>query len=372
MNLAQRREAIRKQMAAEGLDMLFAFHDGTHFIEKPDPVTILSGFKSMGDCVAALPREGEPILLVSPAWDAERAKDMAPGFKILPVDQIVPVLPDVLEKLRIPPGRVGLAGLSELSWQYGIQIRAVHGGQARMADSLLAAHAKRKTDDEIANAREAVRIAELGYAHFLKIARTGMTEYELAAEIRWHTKTLGADDNFFLMCASPHNRAVQPSSGRKLEAGDIILAEITPSYRGQLAQICRTVSVGEPSDVLKTKYALVVDAMEHGIAVAKPGTAMSSVCDAINKVLEAEGYGEYCHPPYIRRRGHGLGFASILPGDVALDNTTILEPGMFFVIHPNQYLPETGYLLCGEPTLITENGPEPLTKTHAALAQIEA
>jgi Xaa-Pro aminopeptidase len=372
MNLAQRREAIRKQMAAEGMDLLFAFHDGTHFIEKPDPVTILSGFKGMDNCVAALPREGEPVLFVSPVWDAERAKDAARGFRVVPVDHIVPALPELLDQLHIAPGRVGLAGLSELSWQFGIQVRAVHGGQARIADSLLYAHAKRKTDDEIAHAREAVRIAEKGYEHFLKIARPGMSEYELAAEIRWYTKTLGADDNFFLMCASPHNRAVQPSSGRKLEAGDIILAEITPSYHGQLAQICRTVSVGEPSDLLRKKYALVVDAMEHGIAAAKPGAQMSAVCDAINKVLEAEGYGEYCFPPHIRRRGHGLGFASILPGDVALDNKTVLEPDMFFVIHPNQYLPETGYLLCGEPTLVTEKGPEPLTKTHAALAQIEA
>ena len=45
MNLTQRREAIRKQMAAEGMDLLFAFHDGTHFIEKPDPVTIICRFQ---------------------------------------------------------------------------------------------------------------------------------------------------------------------------------------------------------------------------------------------------------------------------------------------------------------------------------------
>ena len=35
---------------------------------------------------------------------------------------------------------------------------------------------------------------------------------------------------------------------------------------------------------------------------------------------------------------------------------------MFFVIHPNQYLPETGYLLCGEPVLITANGSEVLSE----------
>ena len=41
---------------------------------------------------------------------------------------------------------------------------------------------------------------------------------------------------------------------------------------------------------------------------------------------------------------------------------------MFFVIHPNQYLPETGYL-CGEP-VITANGAEVLSEHRAALAEI--
>ena len=180
-----------------------------------------------------------------------------------------------------------------------------------------------------------------------------MSEDELAVELKWHMKSLGAEDNFLLLCAGPHNRAVQPSTGRKLQKGDIILAEITPSYRGQLAQICRTVVVGEPSASLRDKYALVVHAMDQGIAAARPGVPMAEVCRAINTVLEAQGYGEYCHPPHIRRRGHGLGFASVRPGDVALDNDTLLEPGMVFMIHPNQYLPETGYLLCGEPVLLT-------------------
>ncbi len=30
------------------LDRIVAVHDGAHFIEKPDPVLVLSGFKSLG------------------------------------------------------------------------------------------------------------------------------------------------------------------------------------------------------------------------------------------------------------------------------------------------------------------------------------
>ena len=112
--------------------------------------------------------------------------------------------------------------------------------------------------------------------------------------------------------------------------------------------------------------------MEEGVAAAVAGATMGHVCRAIDSVLEAKGYGEYCRPPHIRRRGHGLGFGSNLPGDVSVDNAMILEADMFFVVHPNQYLPETGYLLCGEPVLITANGAKVLSEHRASLAEISA
>jgi Xaa-Pro aminopeptidase len=48
----------------------------------------------------------------------------------------------------------------------------------------------------------------------------------------------------------------------------------------------------------------------------------------------------------------------------------MLETDMVFMIHPNQYLPESGYLLCGEPVVLTAQGAEPLTQQQAALASV--
>jgi len=264
---------------------------------------------------------------------------------------------------------LGLAGLSFSRWGIARRIIELLPG-AVAADDVINGPAAVKTDDEIAHAREATCIAEAGYRHLLDIVKPGVSEDELAVELKWHSKSLGAEDNFLLLCAGPHNRAVAPSNGRRLRDGDILLAEITPSSRGQLAQICRTIVVGGASATLADKYRLVVRAMMDGIAAARPGAPMAAVCSAINTTLEAEGYGEFCCPPHIRRRGHGLGFAAIAPGDVSLDNDTVLAPGMVFMIHPNQYLPETGYLLCGEPVVMTADGAQPLTRECAALAEV--
>jgi Xaa-Pro aminopeptidase len=368
MNFQERLADICRRMRDEKLVLLLGVHDGAHFIEKPNPVMVLSGFKSIGAAAALLFSDGACTLIVTPRWDAGRAAELCPQARVVGTDDLVAALLTFFggEFPQDANSQIGIAGLSFLPSRMASPITAALP-DARAADKLVFDAARTKIAEEIAFAREAARIAELGYTRLLQIAAPGMTEDALALELKHYMKTLGAEDNFLLLCAGPHNRAVQPSTGRKLARGDIILAEITPSHRGQLTQICRTVVIGDPPDELSRKYALVVQAMNQGIAAAKPGVAMSEVCRAINAVLEAQGYGEYCHPPHIRRRGHGLGFASVRPGNVSLDNATVLEPDMLFMIHPNQYLPETGYLLCGEPVLITASGAEVLTREQSSL-----
>jgi Xaa-Pro aminopeptidase len=346
-----------------------AIHDGAHFIETPNPVFVLSRFKSLGATAIVLPRDGDARLIVTPAWDAERAAESCPGTRVIAADDVVDGLAAALEDDRLQAARIGIAGLSFARWDIGSRLTQILP-QAGAADAIVFDAAATKTIEEIGHARKATRIAELGYARLIELARPGISEDELAVELKWYTRSLGAEDNFLLLCAGPRNAAVAPSNGRVIQAGDTLVAEITPSYRGQLAQICRTATLGPASAELKRKYGLLVQAMEAGIAAARPGVPMADVCRAINTVLEAEGYGEYCHPPHIRRRGHGLGFGSIRPGDVSLDNDTMLAEGMVFMIHPNQHLPETGYLLCGEPVLLTAQGAEPLTQQQSALAEI--
>jgi Xaa-Pro dipeptidase len=375
MTFEERLQKICAGMGEQGLDFLIAIHDGAHFIEKPNPVMVLSGFKSLGPAAVVLTPDGYGALVVVPSWDAARAALCCPDLSVIPTDRLIEGLRLAIQGLRpkilrggAREASIAICGLAAMPWRDAEPISRLATAQA--ADAIVFDAARTKTEGEIAHARVATRIAERTYARLLEIARPGISEDELAVELRWHSKTVGAEDNFLMLCAGPHNRAVAPSHGRRLQAGDIIVVEITPSYRGQLAQICRTVVIGPASETLKDKYSLVVQAMQAGFAAARPGAAMADVCGAIDAVLEAQGYAEYCHPPHIRRRGHGLGFGAIEPGDVALDNPTVLEPDMLFMIHPNQYLPETGYLLCGEPALITPRGAEPLTARQAALAEI--
>jgi Xaa-Pro dipeptidase len=370
MNQDERIAAVLRCMAGEGVELLIACSNGLHMPDRPDPVVHLSGYRALGESIALLRRDGALKLVVSPAADAERAARWKGAARCIATDDLAEAL--VKESSRgADAWRVALVGVDAIPHRLAEQLISIHKDEILAFDDPFYRACGRKTAEEISKARRAAAIAEQGFQHLLRLASPGMRECDLAVELKCYMESLGADDNFLMLCASPHNPAVMPSSNRTIERGDLLITELTPSYEGQFVQICRTVSIGPASAVLREKYDLLLRAVWAGIEAVRPGIPMAHVCAAIDRVLEAAGYAEYCRPPHMRRRGHGLGCGSVAPGDVATSNDTILEEDMIFVLHPNQYLPETGYLMCGEPVRVTAAGAETLSAKAAALGSIE-
>jgi Xaa-Pro aminopeptidase len=69
----------------------------------------------------------------------------------------------------------------------------------------------------------------------------------------------------------------------------------------------------------------------------------------------------------MRTRGHGLGFGGVVPYDVTEGSGPALAVNMTMVIHPNQYIPETGYMILGDTVVIEAAGPRRLTHTPPQL-----
>ena len=68
----------------------------------------------------------------------------------------------------------------------------------------------------------------------------------------------------------------------------------------------------------------------------------------------------------MRTRGHSMGLGSMEP-ELMPGHDHYMHRDMVFVMHPNQYIPETGYLMCGEPVVITPGGARALSKRVAEL-----
>lgn len=354
-----------------GLSGLIAITNGHNWILDSNAVFVLCGFRPLALSALVIAANGETTLIVSPAWDAERGRLQSTIKNVVGTDDIPRAIADALDRHGIQVKNAETVGMSLLGGGMVEQMRAALGELPPESGDFTRDLATIRTAEELTAAREATRIAELGYQRLLASARPGMREFELAADIYCHMKGLGAEDNFLLMSASQHNLAVRAAGQRVLEEGDVILAEITPSYHGQVIQICRTASIGRPNPIMAEKFAILKDSMACGQSAARTGARVSDVTLAMNAPLEAAGYAQYCRPPYMRVRGHGLGVTSTLPGEITSDSALVLDEGMVFVMHPNQYIPETGYLLCGETVVVSRSGALSLSANAAEFDVIE-
>jgi Xaa-Pro dipeptidase len=356
-----------RHLQNEALDGLIAASNGLNNFLESNAVYVLSGVRPIGESAVVLDREGSSTLIVTPAWDEERAARISRTARTIGTKDLAAALEGVVRTQGLAMPRTVSIGLSLLEQVTVDRIASALGSLPKPADELARDLARIRTADELAAVERATWIAERGYERLLEYARPGVREFELAAEIYCFTKGLGAEDNFLLMSASQHNLAVRAAGERILDVGDIILSEITPCYQGQFAQICRTTVIGEPQPVVRQKYAILQEAMDAGLVACRTGSSVAELTRAINGVFEKAGYGDYCRPPYMRVRGHGLGITSDRPGDIVDNNERVLESGMVFVMHPNQYIPESGYLMCGEPVVVSDSGARALSVRRAEL-----
>jgi Xaa-Pro dipeptidase len=362
-----RLSAAARHLQDEARDGLIAASNGLNNFLDSNAVYVLSGVRPIGESAVVLDRDGRSTLIVSPALDEERAARLSCTDRTVGTDDLAAALANAVKNHRLDLKRSISVGLSLLGQALVDRIAAALGALPQPADELARDLARVRSAEELAAAERATWIAERGYERLLECARPGMREFELAAELYCFMKKLGAEDNFLLMSASQHNLAVRAAGERVLDAGDIILSEITPCYRGQFVQICRTTVIGEPRPVLRDKFAILQSAMAEGLVAGRAGASVADVTRAINGVFQRSGYGDYCRPPYMRVRGHGLGITSDRPGDIVDRNERVLENGMVFVMHPNQYLPESGYLMCGETVVVADAGARSLSARQAEL-----
>ena len=359
-------EKTVKMMADKGFDGLVIFSRGILSVLGPSYLHYFAGVRLFGQMSAAVvTKVGDVALLVGPPWDAPRVATKTwisdvRGTSAFPFD-----VAKTMKDLGIS-GTVGLVGLREITEEAYNAVATV--AKIEPAEALIEDIAREKTPEELEQARIAAKIADIGFEAFLEYSRPGQREYELVAEMEYAMRIAGADDIFILVSSGPHNDEMHEPRDRRIAEGDIVIGEITPVVDGLFFQLCRTVAIGKPAPVVFEKYDILVRALNESVAQVKPGAPAANMSKAMNKVISDAGYGKYCYPPYMRARGHGFGVGSIAPGGAIDDNTTMpFELGQVVVIHPNQYIPETGYLACGETYLITEKGAEKLAKTETRL-----
>ncbi len=171
---------------------------------------------------------------------------------------------------------------------------------------------------------------------------------------------------------------ISTDNPRALEEGDIVSADIVIKYRGMFVDVCRSWGIGD----LPAKRQKLVEAARkttnEAIAVALPGNTTDDIGLAAFQTAKQHGFQT------VRELGgHGVGkeihMEPFVPNFPGSGFKTPLRPGMILAIEPiinagdwRVSLHENDYLFYTsdgsdsaqfeETVLITENGPEILTK----------
>ncbi len=355
----RRHQAIRNMMADKEYSILIAASNAMW----TGHVRYLSNYPPhFGYSYVIFPREGNATIFVfsgiqervaATRWipDARQSSDY-PGDIVKRVKEI-----DYKGK------RIGLVGVENISFGIYNYMRS-ELPEAIFVDATRDLLDLRmvKSAEEQALARECARITDGLFARVKEIAKVGMSEFDIYAEMDYFIRKHGIEAAFNLIGSGPCPVApfLSPSD-RKVGEGDSLLLELTPRYEGFYTQLTGYVHLTPPTAKMKEYLDVGFRAKQEGVKLLKPGNRACDVANAMKAVVEKAGYA------YVYRGGHGMGHdldeaPAIVPSD-----ETVLKAGMTLVIHPSVIDKNGQGVFIGDSWLVTDNGPERLNQTFASL-----
>jgi Xaa-Pro aminopeptidase len=216
----------------------------------------------------------------------------------------------------------------------------------------------RKDSAEYAKLKMNAGIADRAMQAAFSAVKPGMTEKDLAAEIRAHFSSEGASPQFWIVGAGgngafPHHSA----SDRVIKEGDAVVIDIGGRKQGFPSDITRMAVIGLPPEGYGEIHTIVEKAVQAALKAARPGVLAREVDAAARKVITDAGYGEY----FVHRTGHGMGIDGHEPPYITATSDTVLQEGMVFSIEPGIYLPGRFGIRLEDIVILRENGPEVLS-----------
>ncbi len=181
----------------------------------------------------------------------------------------------------------------------------------------------------------------------MRAARPGGWEYEVEAAIEAVHRSRGAVSwSYPSIVASGPNATIlhYSENNRQMQAGELLLVDAAANYEYMSGDITRTYPIGGTfTQNQKDIYAIVLQAQDEAMRVARAGTPLSQVHDKTVEVIKAgllklglitDASGDQYRMWYTHGANHYIG---IDVHDVG-ERTRPLQAGMAFVIEPGIYI----------------------------------
>ncbi|WP_415916358.1 aminopeptidase P N-terminal domain-containing protein [Xanthomonas arboricola] len=351
-------------------------HD-THYPYRQDSdFWYLSGFPEPEAVLVLVPgrKHGEAILFCRErdaereAWDGPREGQegaverygMDDAYPIDDVDEILPGLLEGRSRVYYHFGRDVDFDLKLIGWLKRVREQVRHGAQPPHEFLELGhlLHEQRlfKSRDEIALMQQAADISVRAHRAAMRLARPGVHEYELQAEVECAFRAADAWPAYGSIVGTGSNACVlhYRANNARSRDGELVLIDAGAEYRGYAADITRTFPVnGHFTPAQRALHDLVGAAQAAALAQARPGVpyeaghlaAVQTLTEGLLQLgllkgkLERNIADGHYKRFYRHKTGHWLGLDVHDVGDYRLaGDSRLLEPGMVFTIEPGLYI----------------------------------
>ncbi len=357
-----RTARLQKRLKEEDLDAFITF--------SPANRRYLTGFDGSFGFVL-LGAAGARTFFTDWRYD-EQAAAQAPSFEVVRLQKNKDLLTPLAAKLaELGVKRLGFesdhvtpawladatAGVSGVEW---VPLRRFVEGLRAVKDAY-----------EVARLAEAQALADEVWTHMLTKIAPGVTERQLAVELRHQFELAGAENYPGIpivasgwRAALPHGRA----SDKELVRNEFVLFDFGALVGGYHSDMTRTVVLGKADAKMREIYDLVLEAELAGLELAQqPGVTGRAIDRACRAPIHRGGYQQYEHGFSV---GHGLGLEVHEDPFVSEAYEAQLEPGMVITVEPGIYVPGFTGVRIEDTVLITEGGGEVLNSSPRELLEL--
>ncbi|HEX4378626.1 MAG TPA: Xaa-Pro peptidase family protein [Candidatus Acidoferrum sp.] len=361
---AQRRRALRKQLDEAEL--------GALIVTQPASWYYLTGFTGEA---GALILSAAGTTLITDSRFTEQARREAPGVRVV---QQVRALPTAVgEFLKdAPKGRgrtsrkIGFPAAHLTVAQFRA-IRRAAGPRVHWApaEGFVERLRGRKDPQELAVMRRAAALADKVMAHAFTVLKPGVRELEVAAEIEYQMRQLGASGPAFETIVAFGERSAYPHArptDKRLRKNELVVLDMGAILAHYCSDITRTVVVGKASPKVRGWHKAVQEARTAAVAAVRAGVTCGEVDAAARQVLAGHRLDRY----FTHSTGHGLGIEVHEDPRVAKGQKQKLEPGNVITIEPGVYVPGVGGIRIEDDVAVHSGESEVLTRTPRDIIEI--
>lgn len=356
---SERRDKVRKAIRKLGIEGLL--------VSGSTNVSYLTGFSGED---AHLLIFGDCEILVSDGRFTSQLEEECPDLRSFIRPPHLVIQEAISSVLRA--GKIGKLGIEGDSITVGLRDKIAEklpNMEMVSTSGVVEQFRQIKDKEEIEAIRVAVRQAEKAFAAITAAVTLDKTEKEVADDLEYTMRRLGARGVSFPTIVAVGARAALPHgrpSEVPLRESDLVLVDWGADAGPYKSDLTRVLITGKISPKLERLYRVVLKAQLKAIAAIRPGVAMSDVDRVARKVIEDEGFGRY----FTHGLGHGIGMQVHEAPRLAPKVQGDLRPGMVVTVEPGIYLPGWGGIRIEDDVLVTRLGHEVLTSVAKDLDEI--